>query len=617
MTMLPGLHPHRRILPILLSLTLASVAPAAAELPSKRATFQQVSTPHFRVVGDVAPRKLIEIADRLETFRAALVLLKPQVRADPSVPTIVLAFPGERAIRPYLFLDGQPSRGFSGVFAPSRWGNYLVFDALAGEDPLQSIYSGYMHFFLNENYPRAALWLRRGLGEYYETFRVGGKGIEVGRPKGEHVRFLSQGWVHPLEHLVAVTRESREYLDPDRLGIYTAHCWALVHYLMVGGEGLAPRVPDLLTRLDRGEPLAAALPAALGLTVAELEARLREYTRRPLFQFRIFAAADLDAPEAAAPVSMSRAEALIELGEYLAHVGASEPAREHLDAALALEPGNGDALALLAFLRAGSGDTDGARELYDRALAAGVGRGNSALHAAQFAWEGRGAATEGTGGGNGPRANALAAAQRAVELEPESGEAWRMVGQIALAEERGAEALVALTHAQRLLPGRSDVVHARFRAALAAGQPVVARGIASGPMASLDPALAAESLRYLDEKEAHEVDGRLAAEIDQAVAEERWAEAIERLRAAVAEARSPEMRAQFAARLESLESWRAAQERIDGYNRASAHARAGRLTAARGELDPVLAACPAQDEDEVCGLARELDRWLREAARRR
>lgn len=617
MKMLPRLDSPRKTLPFLLSLALAGAVPAAAELPSTRATFQQVTTPHFRVVGDVAPRKLVEIANRLETFRAALVLLKPQVRADASVPTIVLAFPGDRAIRPYLYLDGRSAKGFSGVFAPSRWGNYLVFDALAGEDPLQSIYSGYMHFFLNENYPRAALWLRQGLAEYYETFRVGGRGIEIGRPKDGHVRYLSQGWVHPLEQLFAVTRESREYQDPDRLGIYTAHCWAVVHYLMIGGEGLAPRVPELLGRLDRGEPLAAALPAALGLTVAELEAKLREYTRKPIFQFRVFAAADLDAPVAAAPVSLSRLEALIALGEYLAHVGAADAAREHLDAALALEPGNGDALALLAFLRAESGDTDGARELYDRALAAGVQRGVSALHAAQFAWESDRVAAAGKEGSSTPQAAALAAARRALELDPESGEAWLIVGRIALAEERGAEALVALTNAQRLLPGRSDVVHARFRAALAAGQPVVARGIASGPLASLDPALAAESLRYLNEKEAYEVDSRLAAEIDRAVAEERWSEAIDQLSAAATQARSPEMRAQFAARLENLRTWRAAQERIDGYNRASAHARARRLTQARGELDPVLAGCPAQDEEELCKLARELDRWLREAGRGR
>lgn len=609
-------------LALLLALSIGVVGPsapldAAEGLPSERASFHSLQSPSFRVVGDVSPRKIVEIAERLETFRAALATLKPNAPAGTSVPIVVLPFANERALRPYLYLDGRPVKDFSGLYIPSRWGNYLVFDSTAGDDPLTTVYSGFIHFFVGEYFPSAPLWLRRGLAEYYETFRVTPGAIEVGRPHENHLRRLAQGWRIPVARLVAIDRESPEYRDRDQLGTYTSHCWALVHYLIVGNRELETRLPGLLDRLDRGESLDAALQASMGFGAAELEKRLKLYSKQPLFPYLSWKVGEIAVPAVGAPVEIGRGEALALLGEYLVHADAGPAARLHLDAALALEPDNGDALALLASLEAAAGDPAAAEKLYGRATAptARLRRPASALLAGQFALERARADGASSEAGRERIARARAAAARALELDPDSGEAHALEGRGALEAGDATTALVALTQAQNRMPGRADVVYDRYRAAVQAGQPVVARGIAAGPLARLDARSADQAVRYLDERAQTETANRVGDEVERAMNEGRYDDALAAAREGAAKATDPRLRESLAAKVASLETWIADKRRVDEYNRAVGLVNGGRYREAAAALDALLADCP--ETQAVCGGARSLREQLTEFEKRR
>ena len=603
-------------LSILLVAAVPAVGAAAGDgLPSARATFHSLQTPSFRVVGDVSPRRVGEIAEGLERFRAALARLKPKAPAGTSVPILVLPFSNDRAVRPYLYVDGQPAREFSAVFVPTRWGNYLVFDSSAGDEPLASVYSGFIHFFIGEYYPSAPLWLRRGLAEYYETFETTSNAIEVGRPHESHLRRLSRGWRIPLERLVAIDRESPEYRDPDRLGEYSAHCWALVHYLIVGDRELETQLPALLDRLDRGEPLDAALLASTGFGAAELEKRLKLYATRPIFPYLSWKVGELRVPELGAPVELGRGEALTLLGEYLAHAEVPEPARAHLDAALALEPESGDALALVGHLEEVSGRAEAADVLYKRSMAGRMRRVVSALHAGRFALERARVSGAGNEAGKVQLEAARAAAKRALELDPESGEAYALDGVVALEAGDASSALVALTHAQNRLPGRVDVVYDRWRAAVELGQTAIARGIATGPLARLDRQQAARALRYLEERGQSEAANRVGDEVQRAVAEKRYDDALAAARDGVAKATDPRIKAGLAEELATLETWVAGQRRVDTYNRTIELANAGKYEEAAAGLDALLADCP--ETASVCDAARDLRTQIEEFSKRR
>jgi hypothetical protein len=592
---------------LLLALGALGARPAGAELPSPRTKWRSLETANFRVVGDVSARKIADIAERLETFRAVLGRLKPQATSRSPVPTLVLAFSGERSFRPYLILDQQQTKGYAGVYHPTQWGNYMAFDAVSGEDPLSSVYSGYVYFFISSHYPSTPLWLQNGLGQFYETFRATSSGMEIGRPSETHLRFLQQGWRIPLPQLLAIDRQSPEYRDPDQFGSYSAHCWALVHYLLVGGEGLAPKVPQLLEHLDRGDDLGTALQAAFGIGLAEFEQRLKLYVQRPIFRYETWKLGDLSLPEIGKPVEIPRAEALTLLAEYLAHAGVATAAREHLDAAVQEGGETGDALALLGFLAEKDGRTSEASGLYARALAASPKRACSALHAARFALDRAQQAAAGSAEEKEQLETASAAADRTLAIDPDFADAYVVRG---LADLRGGDAtsaLVALAEAQQRAPGRSDVAYDRFLAAMAAGQTAVARGIATGSLARLDPKLAADAQRRFVEHERTELAGRAVAESDEALQAQRWDQAAAPLVAALDQVGEGPTRDYLQKRLDYVRGYVAQRQRIDRYNQAVALANDGRYPEAREAVTQALDGC---DDEQLCAEARKLADWL-------
>ena len=580
---------------------------AGAELPSPRSKWRSIETPNFRVVGDVSARKIAEIAERLETFRAVIGRLKPQATSRSPVPTLVLAFSGDRSFRPYLILDQQRTKGYSGVYQNTQWGNYMAFDALSGDDPLSPVYSGYVYFFIANNYPSTPLWLEKGLGEFYETFRATSHGMEIGRPSESNLRFLQQGWRIPLPELLAINRQSPDYRDPDRYSSYSAHCWALVHYLLVGGEDLAPHVPQLLEHLDRGEGLETALQAAFGISLADFDQRLKLYVQRPIFRYETWKLGDLGLPEIGKPVEIPRAEALTLLGEYLTHAGAVDAAREHLEAALGEGAENGDALALLGYLAEKQGRKDEAADLYRRALAASPRRACSAQHAARFALGRAQEAPEGSEAAKSELATAGTAAGQALAIDPDLGDAYVVRGLVALRGGDATSAMVALAEAQRRLPGRADVAYDRFLAAMAAGQTVVARGIATGSLARLDPELAADAQRRFQEHERTELANGAVADSDKALSEQRWDDAAAPLVAALAKVPEGSTRDYLEKRLAYVQGYAAQRRRIDSYNRAVTLANDGQYREARAAVTEALDGCSGED---LCGEARKLADWL-------
>jgi tetratricopeptide (TPR) repeat protein len=587
------------------ALLLAAAAPraAGADLPSPRATWRSLETENFRVVGDVGARRIAETAERLETFRAALARLRPGAITRSAVPTLVLALSGERSTKSYLILDGRPAEGYSGVFHDTRDGNYIVFDALAGDDPLDTVYSGSVIFFLNDNFPSAPHWLRKGFSEYYETFRAGAGEVEIGRPSERHLQRLREGWRLPLQRVVAVDHASPEVRDPDQYGRYSAHCWAMVHYLLLGDEQLAPKVPALLARVGAGESLDAALSAEVGFDLAELDRRLRYYVEKRIFRFQTWRLQDFQRPAIGEPVEIPRGEALTLLGEYLAHARATPAAREHLEAA-AREGGEpGDVEALFGFLAESEGRVDEAAAHYAKALAASPRRASSLVHAARFALERADAAPDGSEARARELRTAGEAARRAVAIDPEHGEAHVYLGLAALRGGDPATALVAFTDAERRLPGKAWLVHNRFLAAEAAGQPAVARGILTGTLAKLDPALARRELGRLARNQQWEVVDAAMKATDLALEEERWDEAAVPLTGALAKVEDAELRARVEERLRQVEAFVLEQRRVDRYNEAVALANQRKYREARQVLGALLEGCGAEP---ICASAREL-----------
>ncbi|MEM6795584.1 MAG: hypothetical protein AAF725_16515, partial [Acidobacteriota bacterium] len=163
--------------------------PAAAQ-PSDLEAWLRIETPNFLMLTNAEPERGVETVARLEQFRAAFRRLAPSLELRSPAPTTLYGFRDARSYAPYKIRQDRGGARILGQFTRTRDGNYLSVDtsgsSLAGS--FSVIYHEYVHFLVQNNFPRVPLWFNEGLAEYYSTFVMEGGGRAVlGAPVERHV----------------------------------------------------------------------------------------------------------------------------------------------------------------------------------------------------------------------------------------------------------------------------------------------------------------------------------------------------------------------------------------------------------------------------------------------
>lgn len=125
----------RRILAFLAASALIIVpVPAAAE-------WLQLRTEHHQVAGNVSSRELKDIGLRLEQSREVVETLnRESIRAIDKTPLVVLAFPDERAYRPFTPMANGRSVPVGGLFVSGMGGTYISLNLDAPEGSYRTVY---------------------------------------------------------------------------------------------------------------------------------------------------------------------------------------------------------------------------------------------------------------------------------------------------------------------------------------------------------------------------------------------------------------------------------------------------------------------------------------------
>jgi tetratricopeptide (TPR) repeat protein len=365
--------PRRRLgLAWIAAAALAARPASGTVLPDRENAWIRVETAHFTLFGNAGAVRTREIGLELEKLRSVLSLLAPSAHGAP-VPTLVFVFKSDAAIAPYkpLYL-GKPT-GAAGFFEGTSEGNFIALTASWSSDPRPVVYHEFLHYFLHSNFPPLPLWYEEGLADFYSTFRATSSAAEVGLPVERHVACLMREAMMPLDRLFAVSRDSPEYNERSRQGIFYAESWALVHYLTEGAPRRAPQLSRYVRLLEQGAPWERAFRDAFGVDEAVLQGELSRYVRQLSFPYRRFAYKDLSLPTRTATSPIGYGETLCRLGDLAAH-GSPErlpDAEAHFEAALALDSGSAAALGGLGLIRLRQERVEEAQELLDRALAAG------------------------------------------------------------------------------------------------------------------------------------------------------------------------------------------------------------------------------------------------------
>jgi tetratricopeptide (TPR) repeat protein len=333
---------------------------------------------------------------------------------------------------------------------------------------------------------------------------------------------------------------------------------------------------------------------------------VRQYAASTGFDFQRLAVGELPTTSVTVPRALARAEALTLLAGMPASMRHLDFAQQHLDAAIAEEPGNGDAWALAGWIAETREDAVAAGAAYRRALGSTVKRAASWQLAGAEA-NAPSAMTEASV--DHPKREVVAAearqsAERALALAPEFGEAAALKGRAALVQKEYPAAIVALAEAQLRLPERSDIVFNRVVAHLGAGQLIQARALTEGRLRRIArPSLVAQARQMVAQRESAKLIEDAVAMANQAASSGDLDGAIAAFAQAEAKVETAEGKEYLRQQVTALEQSKREVSRIDAFNAAIAEINAGRVAQGKAALQALLVDC---QETELCARAREI-----------
>jgi tetratricopeptide (TPR) repeat protein len=328
----------------------------------------EAHTAHFNICGCGSPQDVNKLAARLEQFCEAYSRLAG-ANAVASPPTIVMAFPDEQSMKPFLPLyEGKPGN-LSGFFNRNSDENLIVLalpPANSNSPGMEVIFHEYAHLLFRRNDRIWPIWMKEGMAEIYSTFEATGRQAQIARPIDRHLRLLAHEPLMPLHKLFAVTPNSPEYNESSRQGIFYAESWLLTHYLMAGDNpAYKARFGRFTELLITGQMSEQAFTNALGTTLPMMEKQLRHYLERGQFSpIELPLPADVSAPVYVSAAAITPVETYFRLGDELLRIGRLDDAQQYFEQAKKIAPASPLPYEGLGLLAAQRGQYDEAlREL--------------------------------------------------------------------------------------------------------------------------------------------------------------------------------------------------------------------------------------------------------------
>lgn len=365
----------------LIILLFAITVPALA-----KDEWTSVRSKHFFLIGNADEKEIRETAAKLEQFRETFKLLFPRARFEQSIGTNVIVFKDKKAYAPFKpkLADGKPDEGIAGYFQPGEDVNYITLSAEGrSEDRFGTIFHEYVHFLINAHFGKSEVppWFNEGLAEYYQTFEIeDDRKVFLGKLQEEHLYRLRQSKLIPFNQFFEIDNYSLHKNGSHSRSIFYAQAWALMHYLIQGGQ--SKNLSVFLSAVLDGDKPESAFRKAFGSGYAEMEKALSEYVRRrtlPIQWVEFDKKLTFENEMTSAPLSAAEADAY--LGDLLYHTREYEDASVYLKRSLTADPDNTLANTAYGLVRMKQGSYDEGKRYLERAVAS-----NRSNHFAQYSY---------------------------------------------------------------------------------------------------------------------------------------------------------------------------------------------------------------------------------------
>lgn len=255
-----------------------------------RATWQEVTSDHFRIYADAREATVRDYAERLERVDAAMRALRKVPREESTANKLtIFALSGREAV---ASLFGKGGANVGGWYSPRPDGSVAFTPLSTGADqgtpgamnPTIILLHEYAHHFFFRNstggpYPS---WFVEGYAEFFSTAKVDRDGsvlLGVAAVHRAHELFIN-----PIS--AADLLSETKALPLRQRGAMYGKGWLLIHYLIFNKER-AGQIDAYLKGIGQGVAPAKAATAAFG-DLRTLDAELRRYiAQRKLSAFRI------------------------------------------------------------------------------------------------------------------------------------------------------------------------------------------------------------------------------------------------------------------------------------------------------------------------------------------
>lgn len=354
-------HLHRALPPLL--------ALAAFVLPqTAQAAWSQARSKHFIVYSDGSPKQIATFTEKLEKFDFLLRKVSNTPEEDTPNPVLVYTVADEGTVQAIAhnkmvagFYNTSDRHAYAVV---SRAAKSWTFD-IAPEDIL---FHEYAHHFMLHYFPAAyPAWYVEGFAEYYgpTSFPKDGS-IRFGNIPMARVPELVTMPLYPLDQLFAKDTDALTRMDGSR---YYGTAWALTHYFR-NNEKRGDEFMRYLTDMVKGVPDVTLNKYFEGGTKG-FEKELRAYLRGRLVA-NIYSPTDIPSfAVAVTPLEEAQGALMVQNLALMAGMPDEEQAKfaETVRAKVARYPASAFAQALLADAEALVDNDDAALAAADRAVA--------------------------------------------------------------------------------------------------------------------------------------------------------------------------------------------------------------------------------------------------------
>ena len=485
------IRPLRRLIVLVPSLLLSATSVDAADWISLR-------TRNFIVIGDESAGELKSTALRLEQFSEIMAGLFPVLSSTRSTaPVVVVVFKDAKSFEPYLpRVYGKPLVVGAYLLGESDV-NYLTMRSDGRKEDAQRAYYLFAGLTIRQFMRSAPPWFVEGVAEYLSSFEVDGTEAKIGRAIQPHVARLRNG-VMPLSEVFNV-RDEASYGQGDRLGLFHAKSWFLMHYAVLGKPERFTQLVRFAERVGRGQPVSRAFVDTFGFDVATLESELESYLQRRSLTYQTIPLRPRTPASVPEPVRVAEVDAQVWRADLLAHeAGRESEAETLLEAALQTAPEHVLAHTSLGLLLMRQKKTVAALPHLARAVAADV-QNPFAHYYYAVALIARSQTTGATTAVD-DRQMAMVPLKRAIELAPNFAAAKRDLGYLYLLGDEAQPARDTLATALADNPDDRQTAFLLARAELQLGHVDEARRLLGTVSAqTTDAALREAALRLLAE----------------------------------------------------------------------------------------------------------------------